>query len=398
MINKKTAVLLTVLITFAFSLATFLITFFAIKYAPNENINAAQYQIFKKYSQIEKIEDIIKKDYYKEVNEGMLVDGALKGMVASLGDPYSAYYNKEEFKKYSEKMNGKYTGIGVVIRIDPKDGLAVVVEVYKNSPAQEAGVKAGDKLLSADGEKLSGMNLETIAEKILGLEGSKLSLSILQDEKEKTLEITRRPVEITTITKSMLNGDIGRINISQFSGNCVEDFYNAIKDLKKQNAKGVIVDLRNNPGGMLADVCKILDSILPEGTIVYTQNKEGKKETFTSDANYWDIPMVVLVNGSSASASEVFAGAVQDYGRAKLVGVKTFGKGIVQTIEPIPETGAGIKLTTSHYYTPKGRNINGLGIIPDYIVELELKAGEELTLENDTQLKKALEILNSKNQ
>jgi len=254
-------------------------------------------------------------------------------------------------------------------------------------------LKVGDNLLSADGEKLNGLDLDAVAERVVGPQGTKLTLSFLQDGKEYTKEIVRRDVEMDMVAYNMIDDDIGQIVIAQFNGNCVEGFRDAMAALKKEKAKGVIVDLRDNPGGLLKDVCDILDLILRQGTITYTENKEGKKETYESDAAAWDIPMVVLVNGNSASASEVFAGAVQDYGRAKLVGVKTFGKGIVQTIVPIENTGAAVKLTTSRYFTPKGRNIHSTGIIPDYVVELSLKPGEELTEKTDTQYQKALEVI-----
>lgn len=397
MIRKKTAFILTAIVSLVLMAATFFTTYFAVRSAPNAKgelyVTASQYQTYMKYIRIEKVQEIIEKNYYKNVKQEELVNGALKGMVASLNDPYSVYYTKDEFKKYNEKMNGKYTGIGLVIKTDPSDGLAYVVQVYEGSPAEAAGVRVNDKLLSADGEKLSGLDLETIAEKIAGPEGTFVTLVIVQVGKQLTKKIERKPVEMNMVTEKMIDNEIGQIAIAQFNGDCVEGFQKAMNDLIKKNAKGVIIDLRNNPGGLLSDVCKILDMILPAGTIVYTQNKEGKQDTYSSDASFWDIPMVVLVNGYSASASEVFAGAVQDYGRAKLVGIKTYGKGIVQTILPIEKTGAGIKITTSHYYTPKGRNINGTGIIPDYVVELQLKQGEQLTEKTDTQYQKALEVI-----
>ncbi len=397
MIKKKTAFIMTAVVSMVLVAATFLITYFAVRSAPNAKgelyVTASQYQTYMKYIRIDKIQQIIENNFYKNVKQDDLVNGALKGMVSSLNDPYSVYYTKEEFKKYNEKMNGKYTGIGLVIKTDPADGLAYVVQVYEGSPAEAAGIKVNDKLISADGEKLSGLDLETIAEKIVGPEGTSVTLQIVQEGKELTKKIERRSVEMNMVTEKMIDNEIGQIAITQFNGDCVEGFQKAMNDLIKQKAKGVIIDLRNNPGGLLSDVCKILDAILPAGTMVYTQNKEGKQDTYSSDANYWDIPMVVLVNGYSASASEVFAGAVQDYGRAKLIGVKTYGKGIVQTILPIESTGAGIKITTSHYYTPKGRNINGTGIIPDYVLELQLKQGEQLTEKTDTQYQKALEVI-----
>jgi len=397
MISKKTAVTLIAVISATLCLITFLVTFFAVKNAPNEKgelyVTAEQYKTLAKYSKAEKIEGIIENSFYKDTDENALLNGALKGMVASLGDPYSTYYTKEEYKSYNDKMGGQYTGIGLVIKIDQTDGLPLVTRVFEDSPAEETGIVAGDKLLSADGQKLNGLDTEAVADKISGPEGTSVTISYLHDGKEYTKKVERRKVEMDMISYSMLDDNIGEIIISQFNGNCVEGFKEAINGLKKEKAKGVIIDLRDNPGGLLKDVCEILDLILPQGTIVYTENKAGKKDTYESDANYWDIPIVVLVNGNSASASEVFAGAVQDYNRAKLVGVKTFGKGIVQTIVPIQETGAAVKLTTSRYFTPKGRNIHGMGIIPDYVVELSLQAGQELTADTDTQLKKAMEVI-----
>lgn len=351
-------------------------------------------------SKLDGIKQIIDKYYLENVNETDLVDGMYKGMVAGLKDPYSVYYTKDEFKSLMESTNGVYVGIGVTVSQDANTGIITLVKPFENSPGLEAGILPGDVLYKVDGTEVTGMELSTVVAMIKGEEGSTVNLSIVREGESEPLELTveRKRIEIPTISYEILENNIGYINISEFDTVTETQFISALEDLNNQGIKGLVVDLRNNPGGNLLVVNSILDQILPEGLIVYTEDKYGEKEEYKSDAEHqFNKPLTVLVNGNSASASEIFAGAVKDYGIGTLVGTKTFGKGIVQQLIELGD-GTALKLTISKYYTPKGYNIHGVGIEPDVEIELDdaLKTQAVITHDEDNQLQKALEIINEK--
>lgn len=334
--------------------------------------------------------------YLEDVDYENVEDYIYKGMLAGLGDPYADYYTKEEYALMMESTSGTYCGIGATLQQNVEDGTCTVVNTFDNSPAKEAGLLAGDVIVKVDDVEVMGMDLNQIVSYVKGEKDSKVVLTILRDTKTLEIEVTRRTIEVETITYEMLEDNIGYILLTEFDEVSLTQFQKALTDLEAQGMKGLIVDLRNNPGGVLTVVNDILDQILPEGLLVYTEDKYGNRQDYYSDEEHQmaDIPMVVLINEYSASASEIFAGAMKDYDRATLIGKTTYGKGIVQRIVDL-EDGSAIKLTIAKYYTPSGENIHGVGIAPDIDVELsdEAKSAEELLPENDTQLQKGIEVL-----
>ena len=301
-------------------------------------------------------------DYDEEDIRNAIYAGTLEG----LGDPYSVYYTADEYKDMQINTSGNYYGIGAALSQDAKTKEVTISKVYEGTPAEEAGLKDGDQIIKVNDTESTSKELSALVQEIRGEEGTTVHLQVYRASNNKTFEIDveRKNVELPSITSKMLDGGIGYIQISEFQSKTDEQFKSALADLKKQGMKSLIVDVRSNPGGLINAASNILDQILPEGTVVYTEDKYGKREDYTSDSNCLDCPIAVLVNENSASASEIFAGAIKDYNYGTLIGTKTFGKGIVQTVFPL-EDGDAVKITTAKYYTPKGNYIHGVGIEPD---------------------------------
>lgn len=311
--------------------------------------------------------------YSDEVTEEKLQDGLYAGYIEALGDPYSEYYNKEETQKLNESTAGEYYGIGVVFSQNQDTKVMTAVQVYKNSPAQEAGVEEGDILYKVSGKDVTGKDLSEVVQDIRGAENTRVELVVLRGEnhQEVTLEVERRKIQVETVDYEMKSGKIGYIRVTEFDSVTFKQFQEALDELEAKGLKGLVVDLRSNPGGNLSTVVKMLDLLLPEGTIVSTKDKSGREEILTSDEKHqFKKPMAVLVDGYSASASEIFAGAIQDYEMGPIVGTTTYGKGIVQQIIDLRD-GTSVKLTMAEYFTPKGRNIHKKGIKPDVEVKYE---------------------------
>lgn len=349
---------------------------------------------------LEKLEALIDQYYLDEVDEDAFADGIYKGLMASLGDPYTVYYTKDEFAALMESSSGVYCGIGATVSQDATTGIITVVKPFVSGPAYEAGVLPGDIIYKVNDEEVTGVDLSEVVSRMKGDEGTEVNITIVRDTENDPIDLTieRRQIEVPTIEYEMMDGDIGYISVSEFDEVTADQFINAVNDLDKKGQKGLVIDLRNNPGGLLDIVVKMLDRLLPKGLIVYTEDKYGEREEFYSDdKESFDKPMVVLINGNSASASEIFAGAVQDYGVGTLVGTTSFGKGIVQSVIPLYDDTA-IKITVSKYYTPKGRNIHGTGIDPDIEIDLadELKKQVVIEKSDDNQLQKAIEVINDK--
>ena len=290
-----------------------------------------------------------------------------------------------------ETSNGAYSGIGAMLRQDYRNGIIAVYRVFDGSPAAEAGIEEGNILYTVKGEEVTGKDLSLVVTDLKGEEGSTVDISILKDPSdpasEVALTLTRRHIEVPTVEFQMIDQEIGYIAITEFDDVTDDQFMAALDALEAQGMKDLVIDLRNNGGGLVDVTCAILDRLLPEGLIVYTEDKYGNRQEEKSDAeHYFSGGMAVLVNGNSASASEIFAGAIKDYGVGVLVGTQTFGKGIVQSLFPLSD-GSAVKITVSRYYTPKGNNIHEVGITPDVILEYDEDA------EEDNQLMKALEIL-----
>lgn len=336
------------------------------------------------------IQNIIEEEflYGEDVKKKDLRNMSLKGYVAGLGDPYSVYYDKDETKELFESTEGRYAGIGALMAQDQATKEISIEEVYKDSPAEKAGMKAGDILLTIDGRNVTEMELSDVADLVKGEEGTSVSISVKRDGESIEMEVVRKIVETPTVEAEIKENQIGYLKISEFDTVTYDQFKTEMEELENDGMKGLIVDLRDNPGGNLDTVCEILDEFLPEGTIVYTEDKDGNRvETKESDEEHqFTKPLAVLVNEKSASASEVFTGAIQDYGTGTIVGTQTYGKGIVQTLYSLSD-GSCLKITTAQYFTPNGRNIHGTGITPDIVLE---KTDDGQT---DNQLEKAMEIV-----
>lgn len=343
------------------------------------------------------IEELVDSYYLRsdEVDEKTLQEYVIKGYVAGLEDPYSVYFNKEETKNLYETTSGEFGGIGALMSQNRETGVVTLSNVYEDSPAEKAGFLNNDILYKVDGEEVSGMELDEIVKKVKGEKGTQVTITVLRgdDQEEYESKVTRDIIEAQTVDYEMKEDQIGYIRLSEFDTVSSEQFENALTDLKKQGMQALIVDLRGNPGGNLSTVCEILDGILPKGTIVSTKDRDGHEEKYTSDDEHkLDVPLTVLVNESSASASEIFAGAVQDHEVGTIVGTTTYGKGVVQNIFDLQD-GTSVKLTVSEYFTPDGRNIDGKGIEPD--VEVKYVYNEKNPTE-DNQLEKAIEVTKEK--
>ena len=338
------------------------------------------------------LKGLIDENYIGDVDEEALEEGIYKGYIQGLEDPYSVYYNEEETKDLYEMTEGEYSGIGAVLSQDLESGVITLVQIYEGSPAAKAGLKDNDILTKVGDIEVTGMDLSEVVTYIKGEKGTDVDLTVLrgEDAEEITVTATRDTVEAQTVKYEMLEGQTGYLSVSEFDSVTYAQYEEALNELTDQGMTGLIVDLRNNPGGNLNTVCEMLDLVLPKGTIVYTEDKDGKRETATSDDEHQiNVPMVVLVNGNSASASEIYAGAIQDYGIGKIVGTQTYGKGVVQQIFDLGD-GTSVKLTIAEYFTPNGRSIDGEGITPDVEVEYE---ADENNPEADNQLEKALEVM-----
>ncbi|HLR34894.1 MAG TPA: S41 family peptidase [Tissierellales bacterium] len=354
-----------------------------------------------KYSKVSALEDFIEKYYLKEVDEATMLDGQLKGLFQSLEDPYSQYMSKDEFQDFMEHTKGVYGGVGVIVT-PGDDNLITVVSPIEDTPGEKAGIKTGDKIIKVNGEEFTADKMDAAVKLMKGEPGTNVDMTIMRKNKdgktkEMDISITREEIRLKTVKSEIADDNIGYIKVTSFDDLTYDDFKVELEELKKKDIKGIVMDLRNNPGGLL-DVCvDIADEFLDEGVVVYTETRDGEKEYLKSDKKKIDIPLVLLVNEGSASASEILAGAMRDNERAVLVGTKTFGKGIVQRIKELPD-GSGFKLTVSEYFTPKGTSIHEVGIEPDVVVELPEDI-EEIGLENleeDVQLQKALEIIKEK--
>ena len=331
--------------------------------------------------------------YEDEIDEDALTEGMYAGYVNGLGDPYTVYFTSEETKEMFESVSGEFSGVGAQLSQNYETYQVTITKVFESSPAEEAGLKAGDILYKVDERELQDEDLTEIVTWIKGEEGTEVTLGVIRDGKELELTATRRKIEVPTVEYEMKEGQIGYIAISEFDTVTYTQFENALDDLENQGMKGLVIDLRSNPGGSLETVVNMLNLILPKGVVVSTKDREGNTEEYTCDGKHeFSKPMAVLVNQYSASASEIFAGAVQDYGTGEIVGVTTYGKGVVQQIIGLKD-GSSIKVTISEYFTPNGRSINGEGVTPD--VEVEYERDEE-NPDADNQLDKALEVIREK--
>lgn len=390
----------------AVAIATFVATAtFTYYYVTNRNsgsevrLSDQDYNTVKQFLDVGDLQKLISQYYYKNVDTQTLVDGALKGMVSALNDPYSTYYTQDKYQEYNKENSGSFVGIGATVSKDPATGYLRVVIIYSGAPAESAGLKEQDLITKVGDVDVTTIKQDELDSLIQGPVGSTVSLTVLHSGATEpvVINVARAEVQAQYAFYGKLTDDIAQITITEFHGDVSKTFQDALNYVKKEQAKGVILDLRDNLGGSVKECVDIADMILPKGLICYTLDKQGNRDEYSADDQYNNVPLIVLVNGNTASASEILAGAIQDEGRGKLVGTQTYGKGVVQSVLDMPYSGGGVKLTSSLYYTPRGRNINGVGLTPDAVVDLpdDVKSGKaQLTADTDTQLKMAIDMMN----
>lgn len=346
-----------------------------------------------------RVKTILMRTYYQDVDENRLLEGAIHGMAQAVDDPYTVYYTAEQMKDFMEKQSGNYVGIGVTVYMDEND-LLTVSETFAGSPAKEAGMRIGDKIIKVDGEDVTSIkDSELIVQKIRGVPDTNVEVTVYRPEINDyiTFNMVRQVINLVYIHSDMIEENIGYIQLKLFDEDISYDFAHHVNKLIANGAKGIVLDLRNNPGGDYEQVVRIADMIIPEGLIVYTKDRNGKREEKKSDANELNMPITVLINEYSASASEILSAAIKEYGKGTLVGKTTFGKGLVQSIIRL-EGGAGLKYTVSKYYTPSGVCIHGIGVTPDIEVENDQQyryySIEDIPEGDDKQLSCAIQEIN----
>lgn len=355
----------------------------------NTGLSGLEYTLSRFRSELEK-------KYMGEINDEDLINGAIKGYVAALGDPYTVYYTKEEMQEIMQETNGNYVGIGIYMTLNKEKNTIEVIKPMENSPAEEAGILQGDLIIKVDGETYTGEKMQEASNKIKGEAGTKVKLEILRGTQTKEFEITRKKVLISHISTKILDNNIGYIAISDFDGGCSDEFEEKYKKLKSQGINKLIIDIRNNGGGIVDEAINILDLMTNKNsTLLVTKNKIGNEEVTKSKKEpIINMPVVVLTNEYSASASEILAGALKDNKKAILIGTTTYGKGVIQELRQLSD-GSGLKITTNEYFTPNRNAINKVGIKPDIEVELPDDTKTQLVIEekDDNQLQKAIEVL-----
>lgn len=347
-------------------------------------------------SALTSIRKIIDKKFLGEIDEEKILNETIKGYVKGLDDPYTEYMTKEEMEEFNTDIMGNFTGIGIYLTNDVERNVIVIISPIKDSPAYKAGILPGDIITKVDDVSYTGEQLTEASNKIKGEIGTKVKLEILRNDETIELEITREHIKINHVESKILNNNIGYIEFNSFDDGCSDEFKEKVEELKSKNITSLIIDIRNNGGGLVDEAIKIADYIVEkDATLLITKDKTGEEEITKAEIDpIIDVPIVVLTNGSSASASEILAGALKDNGKATIVGEKTYGKGVIQELLTLTD-GSGLKITTSEYYTPNRNKINEVGITPDVEVKLDEEIEDELTIEEskDNQLQKAIEIL-----
>lgn len=339
------------------------------------------------------------KYYLNKIDSSNVEENIYKGFAKGLQDPYAEYYTKSEYKQLTEEDSGEYEGIGISVAKDTDTGYAEIISVFKDQPAYKAGLKTGDLIIAVNKKDTADMELQDVVSEIKKKENKKVVLTIYRDKKSKDYTVEKTSVQLDTVSYKMKDNKVGYIAVSQFLENTGDQFDEAVTALEKKGMKSLIVDLRDNGGGLLNTCTQMVSRVIAKDKmIVYTKDKEGNKQEFKSDSDKTvDVPIVILTNGNTASASEIMTGCLKDYGKATVVGTKTYGKGIVQNIMPLPD-GSAIKFTIAKYYTPNGTDIHKKGIKPDVEVKISDKQWKKAQTDEkaDTQLKKAMEILQNK--
>jgi len=359
-------------------------------------ISLEEYETLKKYQELEEIRQMVDLYYYQEPSEEDMLDGAAMGLLYGLDDPYTYYYDPESFAKMWEEDEGEYAGVGIQIMADYATSLCTITRVFLDSPALEAGMRRGDILTKVDDLDVTALNLQEAVDIMRGEVGKPVNIQVLRGDQFLDFVVNRAVVHTTWVNSCMLDENIGYISLYEFAGDCSASFAIQMDNLVAEGAKALVIDLRDNPGGWVDDAQKMADLFLPEGTLASLVYRDGTTEyhNTTTDGKESDLPLVVLVNEYSASASEILAGAFKDLGRATIVGTQTYGKGVVQYVLPVGERGAGMQLTVAQYFTPNGNEVHKIGIEPDVVIE---KPEDDDTMYQigdlaDVQLKKAYDI------
>ena len=346
------------------------------------------------YSKLDDIKKFVEDYYYVDVNDKDLMEAAYSGLISGLNDPYSEYVSAEDYEEYISSMLGEYSGVGMSFYGNDDDDLEVV-KVYRNSPAQKAGMMPGDIIIKVDGKEYAGSQSSEAATNIRGKEGTSVEITYIRGGAENTVTMVRAAIQVETVEYEMLEDSIGYIYIDGFESATANDFENALNDLTQKGAKGLVIDLRNNGGGLVDISIKVADLLMDQGTVVYTEDHNKKRDYYTTGPGRTELPYVVLVNEYTASASEILSAGIQDNNEGIIIGTKTYGKGIIQSIYPSSmvqssgswDDGSAVKITIMQYFSPSGKTIHKVGITPDYVVELV--EGDE----TDYQLQKAIEVL-----
>ena len=368
----------------------------------NVTISREEYEKYRKFSEVYDLYDIANQTFYQETDPDKMVEYAARGVLAGLDDPYTFYYNPKEFEEMWKDDEGNYVGIGVLISSNMTTQICTISRVFKGSPAEEAGVQRGDILYKVgDDLFVTASNLQEAVDIMRGVPGTDVDVTFLRNEEEITFTITRKEINVNQIESKMLDSEIGYIALYEFAGNCDKEFETALNQLVSQGAKAIIIDLRDNPGGWVDQAQHIADLFMDEGELCYLKYRDGLEhhEDYPTKNGKVDVQLTILINENSASSSEILTGALRDCANASVVGVKSFGKGIIQGVYPIGDKGAGFQMTIAQYFTPSGQAVHKEGIMPEYIVELpEGDNGmyEFADTENDVQLKKAIEVTKGK--
>lgn len=403
MISKKKAIIGAIAIVLLTTILNVTVgNFIAVKldqkYIISENTYQYYQNIQNQYGKLFQLNDYLLNNYYQELDQETLIEGAIEGMFDSIGDPYTDYMTAKEFNDLMTRTSGSYGGIGVIVT-PGEDGYVTVVSPIEDTPGERAGITTGDRIIAVNGEAVTADKLDYAVELMKGEPGSSVVLSIKREGRAEPfdVDIKREEIRIQTVKSEVLNDNIGYIRISTFDEKTAADFKQHLKELEEKGIKGLVLDLRNNPGGLLDQCIEIADTLLGEQVIVYTEDRHGVREEERSNKSKVDYPLVLLVNKGSASASEILAGAVKDGGEGTIVGTTTFGKGLVQQVKPLSD-GTGFKYTVSQYFTPNGTNIHGTGIEPNIVVELpeELANASNIEQSEDLQLQKAIEVIKEK--
>ncbi|MGN0745606.1 MAG: S41 family peptidase [Aristaeellaceae bacterium] len=356
------------------------------------------YERYQQFDTLLELMDIVDSNFYEDADVTAMLDGAAQGLLSALGDPYTFYYTPEDYASMWEDDEGEYAGVGMQISASYVTGICTISRVFDNGPAKEAGVHKGDILYQVEDLYVDAYNLQDAVDIMRGTPGTDVVVKFLRDGEELTFTMTRAQISVNRIDSMMLTDDIGYIFLYEFAGDCAIRFEAALNSLLEQGAKGLIIDLRDNPGGWVDDAESIGDLFLDKGTLCYLEYKDGQREYYRTRDGKTDIPLVVLVNENSASSSEILTGALQDRADATVVGVQSYGKGIVQVVVPVGDDGAGMQLTVAQYFTPNGNAVHKIGITPD--VEVELPEGDNGMYEfgdlADPQLSRALEVMQTK--